>query len=315
MNEESSARLLPPRLEAWLSDQPDSDRRALEDIWRLTDCGTRTLAPSDLRRKKEVWEAVSNSTRRSDREAMPRPRRVTSRTWRWVAFAAVVALLAGIGYMLRPITVEAPNGVFAEQTLSDGSHVQLNSGSSLTYRAHFLGTRTVKLEGEAFFDVVGGETPFVVETANARTTVLGTEFNVRSRSDRGVPVTSVVVASGRVEVASSSNSDRAVVLRRGERSEVTAAGMPTAAAPILIERETAWRHGGFAFNDQPFGVIFAEIERRFDVQIHVPADVASRRFTIYLQHPASREEAIGNLTQAEGLRYRETANGYEIYRP
>lgn len=316
MKPESSKLPLPPQVDAWLSDQADSDRRALEETWRLAEGGKPEFLPSDQRRKQEVWEAVSDSARRTDRGAMPRPRLrlVSSKSRRWVAAAAVIAMLIGIGYVLRPITVQAPHGAFAEATLPDGSNVHLNSGSTLTYRAHFFGTRSVSLEGEAFFDVVKDDDAFTVETANARTTVLGTTFNVRARRDEGIPVTTVVVASGRVQVTSLEGRD-AVLVDPGQQSIVKASSVPSAPTAVVLDRELAWRHGGLAFSAQPFRVIFAEIERRFDVEIRAPLDIMVQPFSYYVHEPSSAKDVLANLTQAEGLRYRETANGFEVYRP
>ncbi|MEX0820702.1 MAG: FecR domain-containing protein [Rhodothermales bacterium] len=248
---------------------------------------------------------------------MPRPRLqlLSSRTWRPVAAAAVLALLLGIGYMLRPITVEAPFGGQAHAVLPDGSNVELNSGSTLSYRATFLGKRTVELDGEAYFDVVEDDNAFVVETINARTTVLGTEFNVRVRSDEGVPVTSVAVASGRVKVDARRGTRGSVIIEPGYRSIVRAANDPSVPAEVALDRELSWREGALAFNGQPFGVIFDEIERRFDVEIDAPLDLRSEPYTVYLHDPGSAEEVISTIAQAHGLRYRATANGYQVYWP
>lgn len=247
---------------------------------------------------------------------MPRPRQsfVTSKSWRWVAAAAVVVILIGVGYVIRPITIQAPYGELAEAKLPDGSSVQLNSGSTLTYRAQFFGSRAVSLDGEAYFDVVKDDREFVVETPNALTTVLGTEFNVRSRSDEGLPVTSVAVASGRVKVAARDDL-RSVILESGEGSIVKASDDPTPPSEIVVRRELAWRHGGLAFSDQPFNVIFAEVERRFDVEISASADLAAQSYSLYVNKPASAESVLGTLAQARGLKYRETATGFEVYRP
>jgi ferric-dicitrate binding protein FerR (iron transport regulator) len=307
---------LPPQVEAWLGEQSDTDRRALEETWRLAEHGRPRMFSPDQGRKQEVWATVAGSSRRAGPGRPPRARRrrAGSRSWRWTAAAIGLALLIGIGYVLRPITVRAPHGHFAEATLPDGSNVHLNSGSTLTYRAGFFGTRSVSLDGEAFFDVVPDEDAFVVETFNARTTVLGTQFNVRARSDEGTPVTTVVVASGRVQVASRKGLE-AVLLTSGEQSIVRASSMPSPPSTIVVARELAWRHGGLFFSDEPFRVIFAEIERRFDVEIEAPLDVRMQPFAIYLQDPSSAEDVLANLTQAEGLRFRETANGFEVYRP
>ena len=66
-------------------------------------------------------------------------------------------------------------------TLPDGSLVELNAGSRLTYSNT---SRKVELQGEAFFQVQKDEVQFVVSTGISKVVVLGTAFNVRSHDDR-----------------------------------------------------------------------------------------------------------------------------------
>ncbi len=71
---------------------------------------------------------------------------------------------------------------YEQVELPDSSIVYLNQNSKLTYSEQF-NPRTIKLEGEAFFSVNDGDTPFVIETANGETvTVIGTEFNLIANS-------------------------------------------------------------------------------------------------------------------------------------
>ena len=69
------------------------------------------------------------------------------------------------------LKITVPDGRQFMLTLSDGSKVWLNSGSELEYPATFIGQtyRKVKLNGEAFFDIMPDkETPFYVETVQER---------------------------------------------------------------------------------------------------------------------------------------------------
>ena len=308
---------LPPEVDAWLGERPAEERPLLEKPWRLVEVARPAMDATDQHRKAEVWQALSTMLSESDREDMPRPRLrlIRGNAWQWMSAAAVIAVLVGVAFVLRPVTVHAPNGEFAQVTLPDGSVAHLNSGSSLTYRAHFIAARTVKLDGEAFFDVVKDDDAFVVETFNARTTVLGTSFNVRARSNEPSAATSVVVESGRVRVESLAEGTEGIVLTRGLQSSVTESGAPSRPAAVVLERAFAWRDGGFAFNDERFSTIFAEIERRFDIEIQAPENIARENFSFFQHSPHSAEEVVADLAQAKGLRYRETANGFEVYRP
>ncbi|MEX0747247.1 MAG: FecR domain-containing protein [Rhodothermales bacterium] len=308
---------LPPEVDAWLGERTAEERSLLEKPWRLAEVARPAMDATGQRRKAEVWQAISTEISKLDREDMPRPRLrlIRGNAWQWMAAAAVVAVLVGVAYVLRPVTVHAPNGEFAQANLPDGSVAHLNSGSSLTYRALFVGGRNVTLDGEAYFEVVKDDDPFVVETFNARTTVLGTKFNVRARSDEPSAATSVSVKTGRVRVESLSGSAEGVVLTRGLQSRVTESRAPSGPTTVALERALAWRDGGFAFNDQYFSTIFAEVERRFDIEIKAPEGLTRESFSFFQHSPRSAEDVVADLAQAKGLRYRETANGFEVYRP
>ncbi|CAN0584398.1 unnamed protein product, partial [Ectocarpus sp. 12 AP-2014] len=77
-----------------------------------------------------------------------------------------------------------PNGQQYKLKLSDGTLVWLNSGSRLRFPQNFPDsedTRTVYLEGEAFFDVTPNKKkPFIVNSQDINVKVLGTRFNVSS---------------------------------------------------------------------------------------------------------------------------------------
>ena len=82
--------------------------------------------------------------------------------------------------------------------LPDNSKVILNSGSSITYKKGFnTNHRILHLDGEAYFEVQNLTFPFVVKTHHGEITVLGTNFNVKSRNDGF----EVGVNSGQVKVS------------------------------------------------------------------------------------------------------------------
>ena len=79
--------------------------------------------------------------------------------------------------------------------LPDGSIAYLNNDSSIEFDRNF-DQRIVKQDGEVFFDVRKGESPFIVKTGLGEIRVLGTKFNVRSDKDE----LEVEVQEGTVEL-------------------------------------------------------------------------------------------------------------------
>lgn len=268
-------------------------------------------------------QAVPSRSTRPDRPAHPVQRaapvhlRWRSRPARAVLAVTVVLLVAGGYWWQQPLVETAPPGERRLLTLSDGSRVELNSGAALRYRRRFGAVRAVRLEGEAFFDVAPAVRPFVVETFNARIEVLGTRFGVRAWPGEPEATTTVALVSGRVQLAPLAHPEQAVTLTPGEARQVTARDAPTpapVAANLTVAEATAWRTGDLVFKDQPLGVILDDVERRFAVQVAVqPAALARQRLNLALRQPAAADAVLRDLATALGLRYRETANGYELY--
>jgi ferric-dicitrate binding protein FerR (iron transport regulator) len=197
--------------------------------------------------------------------------------------------------------------------LPDGSSVELNGGSRVRYAPHFGDERAVSLYGEAFFDVAAETRPFIVETFNARIRVLGTRFNVRAWQGPYEEGTSVSLEAGRVELAPRAGTAQPVVMAPGETRLVRQAASYTL-DQITPEDATAWRRGELVFKDQPLGVILRDVERRFALDIKlVPRALATVRLHLALREPRSAEDVVRDLALANGLRYRETATGFEMY--
>ncbi|WP_029277546.1 FecR family protein [Pedobacter borealis] len=101
--------------------------------------------------------------------------------------------------------------------LPDGTKVYLNSGSEIKMEKGFnVDTRSVKLIGEAYFDVAHNkEKPFKVLTDNFKVTVLGTVFNLKSYPEEDFSEASLI--QGSIKVESNSGNDNVVTLRPGQK--------------------------------------------------------------------------------------------------
>lgn len=240
---------------------------------------------------------------------------------RYAAAIAFVAV-AGTAFLgFKPRVFSAAPGAQAHYALADGSSVMLNSDSRLTVAGPFTrlirpeAARHVRLEGEGFFDVVPGRGTFSVTTFNARVTVLGTQFDVRAYRDGFDDRTDLVVTEGRVRFESvDSVTPDAVELTGGMGSRLNAgAVVPVPPAPVDAARATSWQLQSFALVEQPLGVVFAEMERRFGISIDVRSGVdVTRRKTLLYSSDRTPESILDDLGQSEGFRFRPVLKGYEI---
>lgn len=157
-----------------------------------------------------------------------------------------------------------PRGGENTVILADGTTVHLNAGSKLTYPVRFVGKhRTVRLEGEAYFDVVADENhPFVVQTHLGEVMVLGTAFNVNAYTHSSVCYTTLV--RGKVQV--STPNAGTVTLRPGEQAVVSANG--TEKRIVDLDEYIGWVNGVYNFKNRSLGEIMETFERWYDIQVY-----------------------------------------------
>ncbi len=186
--------------------------------------------------------------------------------------AGVIALILVAYFVFLDKKNESFNTLTAqtkELTLPDGSTVTLNAVSTLSYDpASWDNNRQLKLDGEALFKVKPGS-DFKVETDNGSVSVLGTVFNVKTRSSS----LSVACYEGIVRVASGSKSKN---LNAGEAVTVVENEMINA---TINYKNPGWMNGVSRFNRSDISEVFAELERQYGVKVN-PLDVnMTRKFT------------------------------------
>lgn len=157
-----------------------------------------------------------------------------------------------------------PAGKDIEVILADGTKVFLNADSRLEYPSRFEGTqRTVRLHGEAYFDVTKDSSrPFVVETEHTQTTVHGTKFNITSYD--GQP-TKITLIEGKVAVKNL-KSGHEEQLVPGDNISVAESGEMTKTA-VDVDGYVYWQEGFFYFDDQPLSEIMQSLGRWYNVSV------------------------------------------------
>ncbi len=306
---------IPQEVEQHLASLDPDESRELRAVWSLLGAAQPVV-------DQGVIEAGWQDFRSRVAETAESPtglRLVVSATrlTRWAAVAAAILVVVGSGLALRTPVYTAAPGEQVAVDLRDGSQVVLNAGSRL--QGLSLAQRVVNperareyvLDGEGFFDVEKGTSPFVVSTFNARVEVLGTRFDVRAYRDGFTNATEVVVEEGVVELGGSS---RSVELTQGMSSVVPQGStVPSVPVAVDVERVVSWKAKSFSILDRPLGTVFAELERRFGVEIRVRGEVnLEARKTLYYSADRSIESIVSDLAQSAGLTYRPILNGFEV---
>ena len=100
----------------------------------------------------------------------------------------------------------------------------------------------------------------------------------------------------------------------GQTSRVApTASTPTPPEAVRMDEATAWRTGGFVFYDEPLGVLFDALKHRYGIEIEATPEVRAQVRT-YVRHEVTDPEVlVSDICEVAGLRYRPTANGFELY--
>lgn len=163
-------------------------------------------------------------------------------------------------------TVTTPKGGQYELSLSDGTKVWLNAGSSIKYPASFAssGNRTVSLVGEAYFEVAKDKLhPFLVSTKGQQIAVLGTHFAVTAYADESSVKTMLLEGSVRIDPANEVLNS--VLLKPNQQATLT--GNRIAIKDVDSDEAIDWKNGEFIFRKQPLEQVMQRIARWYDVEV------------------------------------------------
>lgn len=204
--------------------------------------------------------------------------------WKNIAAIFLIPLLAGniIYFILKSNDAQADqepvyNEIFAafgtrsSITLSDGSSLWLNSGSSLRYPVKFIGDeRKVYLNGEAYFEVESNpKKPFIVETSSLTVRATGTKFNVSGYDS--FEESEITLVSGKVEVCMTDNYNN---LLKSELNVNQHLSFNKAAGTSSIKtgdtyKYVSWKDGKLIFRDEPLRNVVKRIGQIFNIDIEL----------------------------------------------
>ncbi len=161
-------------------------------------------------------------------------------------------------------------------TFEDGTKVHLNYNTTLKYPSHFsAASRTVYLDGEAYFQIAKDDRPFRVITANGIVKQYGTSFNVNTHV---AGVTKVVLVEGAISVLPNQGDEHKI--HPGELAVLNGATQDVQISKVDIEPYIAWNSGRFVFDNCSLETLMEVISRWYDKKIMFEdEDIKTIRFT------------------------------------
>lgn len=206
-----------------------------------------------------------------------------ARWTRFIRVAAAVLLLFTTGvsaYLMidnrtmatlgkREVMVKVDKGQRVGMTLPDGSTVQLNSESVLSYRQDFgKENRSVKFAGEAFFEVVkSGDKKFLINSRFMDIEVLGTSFNFYAYESKDE--VELTLINGKVFLSTTTSPVQTAMLEPNSKAVYNKKTKLLDIRPTDTSFETAWRVKELVFRSEPLSHIFPKIERRHGVSFAI----------------------------------------------
>lgn len=226
-----------------------------------------------LVRARAVWAAAVGAAQPSVRpKAAPQiaRRRLILGGGLAASFAA-----AGLSFLLLGgKSYRTPRGEVRRFAMEDGSQAVMNSGTRMVVRFSEQKREVALKEGEAWFEVAKDRRrPFIVSTASATVTAVGTAFTVREDDE----ATEIIVSEGTVQVRSGAGTP--VALSQGGRLRLERAGSARTSHLEVqqVQRRLAWRDGLIMLDGERLADAAAQFNRYSRRPIRVSPEIADRQ--------------------------------------
>lgn len=173
-------------------------------------------------------------------------------------------------------TLNNPRGSkVIDMTLSDGSKVWLNAGSTMIYPLAFAGNeRKITITGEAYFEVAhNAAMPFKVSKGGMEITVLGTHFNVNAYDDESDVRVTLLEGSIKTSIVNGPS----LMVKPGQQA-IVENGKLKVENGIDLDAVMAWKNGYFAFSHSDLQTVMRQVARWYDVEVVYEGAIPDMKF-------------------------------------
>lgn len=275
-------------------------------------------------------------------QAIPEKGNHKIRIFRWYHVAAAGFLLFILGSLMTTLTdrksqisqsdrdsteIFIPYGSKSKITLSDGSEVWINAGSSIKYsNSYNKENREIDLRGEAFFDVKTDRSrPFTVKTSRMIVKAAGTKFNLKSYPDENTESAILVEGTIDVEVINEGRKSESYRLKPNEKLVIHSEGalltnMSETSPPqavkvkpgpfkvdftkeVRTELYTSWKDNRWVIEGEPLETLVPVLERRYNLKFRFADEEAKAyKFSGTIQNETI-EQILEALTMTAPVKY------------
>ncbi len=338
---------------AWVYESPRHKKLfyELKDIWD----SSKIVQPKNKERQQEEWAKLWTEIEKLEKKTDTTKNFLWSRNLREVyKIAAILVVAFGASWFLlnqfqknEYNTLEVPYGARTNITLTDGTQIWLNSGTTFKYPAN-LDQKDVDvfLEGEAFFEVAHVKNrKFNVKTSTINIQVLGTSFNVKSYDDDDQIEATLVNGSIRIDgqldnktirepiflkpnqqatfikgttdfqikrLAEKHRQDDSLAIQEPTAIPLKSKASLTIFEKVKVEDYTSWKDHVLVFKSEPLVNLVRQMERWYDVKIEIKDEsLKNSRYTGTFENETI-EQAIEALSLSLPFDYTIDKNQIEI---
>lgn len=202
-------------------------------------------------------------------------------------------------------TLSTSRGEVFTLILPDGSKIWLNAASSIRYPLAFTTSkqRRVVLRGEAYFEVAKDkQRPFIVQTDDQQTEVLGTHFNMNSYKEEQVTTTTLLEGSLLVAHLNGRKAD-GKILKPGEAA-VLMPGTDIKVMPANIKDAMAWKSGFFRFNQLRIDQVMKQLERWYAIDVVFQGEISEEKFNGAVAFNKNISEVLTMLSYSKAVKFK-----------
>jgi transmembrane sensor len=256
--------------ETWL----DADPRRLEDYSALK----ATARDSQALRAEFVGD-LNMIPRAAKTRRHPRAVWLVPAVGGLAAAALVIAVWPAGDPMAGAAIYQTAVGEIREIVLADGSHVTLDTATTLRARLDGPVRRIALDKGAAYFAVAHDKAhPFQVALADRQVVVTGTHFTTGLRGDQArVAVLEGSVAVSRVRPGQADALRDAARLKPGDQVSYRAGAPLVREARVDPTQAAAWREHRLIFQDAALADVVAELSRYTQTRIRIADPALGRR--------------------------------------
>lgn len=299
------------QVELWC-EESEGNRKELDQLYYTLFVGDRIAAMNAVDTEASLAKFKS-AIREKEQKTKRKSLSIRRRRYAYVAAAFLGGLVfaGGIAWGLlsdkiSDYSVMTTGGQRAQTVLPDGSKVWLNASTKLVYHNSFWSSdRQIDLSGEAYFEVAHDKhAPFIVNSKNIKTCVLGTKFNVRAREEEDRVVTTLL--QGAVRMESPRTVNNGYLLKPGQTLNINTT---TYQAELIEYAEPTevllWINGRLTFRQHSLLAITNVLEKLYDLKfVYDDASLKTERFTGEFSTDDAPDEILNVLMHTNHFNYK-----------